>query len=226
MSANRACRPTRPAPRSASTRSRRPSVHRSCIGRRSAAAPSSSSAMRPSQRGRRATWPAAGSASAADFPNYKRRTEQEREASCRPAPTSRCCARCSAIADDFDRAIEAMPEPTRPASAWVRGHRGHRPQAAHAARVGGRHADRGARASRSTRAQHEAVSHIETDRRARRDRRRRAPARLPGPRPGPAAGARRRRRTQHPTSLHHRPTDPAHATPPDRPARPGSGGND
>ncbi|HVQ22171.1 MAG TPA: nucleotide exchange factor GrpE [Candidatus Saccharimonadia bacterium] len=57
--------------------------------------------------------------SAADFQNYKRRTEQERETTAGLANES-LLRKVIAIADDFDRAIEAMPEPLA-ADGWVQG---------------------------------------------------------------------------------------------------------
>ncbi len=56
---------------------------------------------------------------AADFQNYKRRTEQEREASLGRA-NEVLLLRVIALADDFDRAIEAMPEPLA-GDGWVQG---------------------------------------------------------------------------------------------------------
>jgi molecular chaperone GrpE len=57
--------------------------------------------------------------SAADFQNYKRRTEQERETTAGLANES-LLRKVIAIADDFDRAIEAMPEPLT-GDGWVQG---------------------------------------------------------------------------------------------------------
>jgi molecular chaperone GrpE len=56
---------------------------------------------------------------AADFQNYKRRTEQERETTAGLANES-LLRKVIAIADDFDRAIEAMPEALA-ADGWVQG---------------------------------------------------------------------------------------------------------
>ena len=56
---------------------------------------------------------------AADFQNYKRRTEQEREASAGRA-NEVLLLRVIALADDFDRAIEAMPEALA-GDGWVQG---------------------------------------------------------------------------------------------------------
>lgn len=56
---------------------------------------------------------------AADFQNYKRRTEQEREASAGRA-NEVLLLRVIALADDFDRAIEAMPEALA-GDSWVQG---------------------------------------------------------------------------------------------------------
>jgi len=56
---------------------------------------------------------------AADFQNYKRRTEQEREATAGRA-NEVLLLRVIALADDFDRAIEAMPEALS-ADGWVQG---------------------------------------------------------------------------------------------------------
>jgi molecular chaperone GrpE len=56
---------------------------------------------------------------AADFQNYKRRTEQERETTAGLANES-LLRKVIAIADDFDRAIEAMPEALT-ADGWVQG---------------------------------------------------------------------------------------------------------
>jgi molecular chaperone GrpE len=56
---------------------------------------------------------------AADFQNYKRRTEQDREASAGRA-NEYLLLRVIALADDFDRAIEAMPEPLA-GDGWVQG---------------------------------------------------------------------------------------------------------
>jgi len=56
---------------------------------------------------------------AADFQNYKRRTEQEREASAARA-NEVLLLRAIALADDFDRAIEAMPE-SLAGDSWVQG---------------------------------------------------------------------------------------------------------
>lgn len=57
--------------------------------------------------------------SAADFQNYKRRTEQERETTAGLANES-LLRKVIAIADDFDRAIEAMPDQLA-ADGWVQG---------------------------------------------------------------------------------------------------------
>ena len=57
--------------------------------------------------------------SAADFQNYRRRTEQERETTAGLANES-LLRKVIAIADDFDRAIEAMPEPLA-SDGWVQG---------------------------------------------------------------------------------------------------------
>ena len=56
---------------------------------------------------------------AADFQNYKRRTEQERETTAGLANES-LLRKVIAIADDFDRAIEAMPEPLA-GDGWAQG---------------------------------------------------------------------------------------------------------
>jgi molecular chaperone GrpE len=56
---------------------------------------------------------------AADFQNYKRRTEQERETTAGLANES-LLRKVIAIADDFDRAIEAMPEALA-GDGWVQG---------------------------------------------------------------------------------------------------------
>jgi molecular chaperone GrpE len=56
---------------------------------------------------------------AADFQNYKRRTEQERDASATRA-NEVLLLRVISLADDFDRAIEAMPEPLA-GDGWVQG---------------------------------------------------------------------------------------------------------
>jgi molecular chaperone GrpE len=56
---------------------------------------------------------------AADFQNYKRRTELEREQSAGLANES-LLRKVLAIADDFDRAIEAMPEALA-GDGWVQG---------------------------------------------------------------------------------------------------------
>jgi molecular chaperone GrpE len=56
---------------------------------------------------------------AADFQNYKRRTEQEREQSVGLANES-LLRKVIAIADDFDRAIDAMPEALA-GDGWVQG---------------------------------------------------------------------------------------------------------
>jgi molecular chaperone GrpE len=56
---------------------------------------------------------------AADFHNFRRRTDQEREASFGLANES-LLRKVLAIADDFDRAIEAMPEPLA-GDGWVQG---------------------------------------------------------------------------------------------------------
>jgi molecular chaperone GrpE len=56
---------------------------------------------------------------AADFQNYKRRTEQEREQSAGLANES-LLRKAIGIADDFDRAIEAMPEALA-GDGWVQG---------------------------------------------------------------------------------------------------------
>ncbi|HEY8168470.1 MAG TPA: nucleotide exchange factor GrpE [Candidatus Limnocylindrales bacterium] len=56
---------------------------------------------------------------AADFQNFRRRTDQEREASFGLANES-LLRKVLAIADDFDRAIEAMPEPLA-GDGWVQG---------------------------------------------------------------------------------------------------------
>ena len=56
---------------------------------------------------------------AADFQNYKRRTDQEREASAGRA-NEVLLLRVIALADDFDRAIDAMPEDLA-ADGWVQG---------------------------------------------------------------------------------------------------------
>ena len=56
---------------------------------------------------------------AADFQNYKRRTEQEREATLGLANES-LLRKVITIADDFDRAIEAMPAPLSQ-DGWVQG---------------------------------------------------------------------------------------------------------
>ena len=56
---------------------------------------------------------------AADFQNYRRRTEQEREQTAGLANES-LLRKAIAIADDFDRAIEAMPEALS-SDGWVQG---------------------------------------------------------------------------------------------------------
>ena len=57
--------------------------------------------------------------SAADFQNYRRRNEQEREATLGLANES-LLRKVLALADDFDRAIEAMPEGLA-GDGWVHG---------------------------------------------------------------------------------------------------------
>ncbi len=86
---------------------------------------------------------------AADFQNYKRRTEQDRESMLGLANEA-LLSKLLTIADDFDRAIEHMP-PEFNDVGWVGWHRGYRPQAAAAPRFGGPDAHRGSRqAVRST----------------------------------------------------------------------------
>ncbi len=159
---------------------------------------------------------------AADFQNYKRRTELEREQSAGLANES-LLRKVLAIADDFDRAIEAMPEALA-GDGWVQG------MAA---------IDRKLRMLLESEGvtpiealgrpfdprEHEALSNIETDRRARRDDRRRDPAWLSGPGSDPPAVARRRRQESprgHPSPGCCRRPDRPHRGP-SSPVRPRSG---
>jgi molecular chaperone GrpE len=62
---------------------------------------------------------AAWQRSAADFQNYRRRSEQEREATLGLASEA-LLRKLLAVADDFDRALEAMPQEVEQAG-WVEG---------------------------------------------------------------------------------------------------------
>ena len=62
---------------------------------------------------------AAWQRSAADFQNYRRRSEQEREASLGLASEA-LIRKLLAVVDDFDRALEAMPADVQ-SSGWVEG---------------------------------------------------------------------------------------------------------
>jgi len=132
---------------------------------------------------------------AADFANYRRRTEQDREQSLGLA-NEVLLAKLLTIVDDFDRAIANMPAELRDLG-WIEGiaaidrkfdlllaSEGLTPIDA----VGKPFDPR----------EHEAVGPGGSLRRRRRNRRRRAPARLSDPRPRPAAGDGRRRAQQQP----------------------------
>ncbi len=79
---------------------------------------------------------------AADFANYKRRTDQDRELMIGLA-NEVLLAKLLTIADDFDRAMEHMPDDLG-GTGWVEGIAGHRSKAALAAGLGRPDAHRGA----------------------------------------------------------------------------------
>ena len=131
----------------------------------------------------------------AEFLNFKRRTAEERQRDLGLASDD-LIRKVLAVADDFDRAIDARPAELAD-NAWAEGIAAIDRKLRSPARERGRQPDRrGPRPPvRSPRARGDRQR--ARDRPARGRDRRRAPPRLPPPRPDPAAGLGGRRRIRH-----------------------------
>ena len=128
----------------------------------------------------------------AEFVNFRRRTAEEREAMLGLAAEG-LIRKVLGLADDFDLAVEHRPDDGGAEGSWVEGIVAIDRKLRQLLESEGVTAIDAAPGTRFDPREHEAVANVPNTGPARRRDRRRAAPRLPAPRPGHPAGARRRR---------------------------------